>query len=130
MCKKNPSQSNFLIEVNEKMVLNQIKGENNHGIQMVSKPTRGTGAQGYCYGTKLRSIFSLGRYTTVFQAEVYAIKKFADANMDRIYKNRRIYILSDSQAAIIAFDKYQITSNCSGTAIFPSCNWSDITRFN
>jgi hypothetical protein len=30
--------------------------------------------------------------------------------MDRKYKNRNIYILSDSQAAIKALDKYQITS--------------------
>jgi ribonuclease HI len=31
-------------------------------------------------------------------------------NLDRDYKNRNIYILSDSQAAIEALGKYQITS--------------------
>jgi ribonuclease HI len=64
----------------------------------------------YCYGTRLKHSFSLGQYTTVFQAEVYVIKACADANMNRNYKNRNIYVLSDSQAAIKALDKYQITS--------------------
>jgi ribonuclease HI len=64
----------------------------------------------YWYGARLRCIFSQGKYTTVFQAEVYAIKACADANMDRNYKNRNICILSGSQAAITALDKYQITS--------------------
>jgi ribonuclease HI len=47
---------------------------------------------------------------TVFQAEVYAIKACTDENIDRNYKNRNIYIVSDSQAAIKALDKHQITS--------------------
>jgi hypothetical protein len=51
-----------------------------------SKTNKGTGAGVYCYGTRLRRSFSLGRYTTVFQAEVYAIKACADANMDRTIK--------------------------------------------
>jgi hypothetical protein len=41
---------------------------------------------------------------------VYAIKGRAVENLDRNYKNRNIYILSDSQAAIKALYKYQITS--------------------
>jgi hypothetical protein len=41
---------------------------------------------------------------------VYAIKACADENIDRNYKNRNIYIPSDTQAAIIALDKHQITS--------------------
>jgi ribonuclease HI len=54
--------------------------------------------------------FSLGQYTTIFQAEVYAIKACAVENLDRDYKNRNICILSHSQAAITALGKYQITS--------------------
>jgi ribonuclease HI len=50
------------------------------------------------------------KYTTVFQAEVYAIKACVVENLDRDYKNRNIYILSDSQAAIKAFGVHQITS--------------------
>jgi ribonuclease HI len=64
----------------------------------------------YYYGTKQKLSVSLGQYTTVFQAEVYAIKTCADENRDTNYKNRNIYILSDSQAAIKALDKHQITS--------------------
>jgi ribonuclease HI len=40
--------------------------------------------------------------------QVYAIKACAVENLDRNYRN--IYILSDSQAAIKALGKYQITS--------------------
>jgi ribonuclease HI len=71
---------------------------------------KGTGTGGYCFGTRRKLSFSLGQYTTVFQAEMYAIKACAVENRDRNYKNRNIYILSDSQAAIKAFDKRQITS--------------------
>jgi hypothetical protein len=55
--------------------------------------------------------FSLGQHTTVFQAEVYAIKACIDENLDMGYRCRNIYILSDSQAAIKALGKYQITAN-------------------
>jgi hypothetical protein len=48
--------------------------------------------------------------TMVFQAKVYAIKACAVENLDRNYKNRNIYILSDSQAAIRALGNNQITS--------------------
>jgi hypothetical protein len=64
----------------------------------------------YCHGTRQKLSFSLGQYTTVFQAEVYAIKACAVENLDRNYKNGNIYILSDTQAAIKAPGKYQINS--------------------
>jgi hypothetical protein len=64
----------------------------------------------YCYGTRRKLSFSLGQYITVFQAEVYTIKAGTVENLDRNYKNRNIYILSDSKAAIKALGKYQITS--------------------
>jgi hypothetical protein len=75
-----------------------------------SKTNNDTGAGVYCYSTGWKLSFSLGQYRAVFQAEVYAIKACADENVDRNYKNRNIYILSDSQAAIKALDKHQITS--------------------
>jgi ribonuclease HI len=53
-------------------------------------------------------VLALG--STVFQAEVYAFKACIDENLDRGYKNKNIYILSDSKAAIKALGKYQITS--------------------
>jgi ribonuclease HI len=41
---------------------------------------------------------------------VYTINACADENIDRNYRNRNIYILSISQAAITTLDKHQITS--------------------
>jgi hypothetical protein len=63
--------------------------------------------------------FSLGQYTTVFQAGVYAIKACSLKNVDRDYKSRNIYILLDSQAAIKALGKYKIIKNWSGIATNP-----------
>jgi ribonuclease HI len=75
-----------------------------------SKANKGTGAGVYCYGTRRKLNFDFGQYTTIFQAEVHAIKACAYENIDRKYKNRNICILSDSQAAIKELHKYQITS--------------------
>jgi hypothetical protein len=41
-----------------------------------SKTAKVTGAGVCCQGTRRKLSFSLGRHTTVFQAEVYAIKAF------------------------------------------------------
>jgi hypothetical protein len=56
--------------------------------------------------------FSIGQYTTVFQAEVYsyAIKARADENIKRGYLKRNIYTLSDSQAAIKELYNFKISS--------------------
>jgi hypothetical protein len=45
--------------------------------------------------------------TTTFQAEVYAIKTCPVENLDRNYRNRNIYILSDSEVATKTLDNYQ-----------------------
>jgi hypothetical protein len=50
----------------------------------------------YGYGTKQKHTFGLGKYNTVFKAEVYAIKEFTAENPDRDYKNRNVHILSGS----------------------------------
>jgi hypothetical protein len=98
---------------------------------MVPRQKKGTGAGVYCHGTRRKLRFSHGQYTTVFQAEVYAIKGCAVENLDRNCKNRNIYILSDSQAAIKAHGQHQITSklvwDCHTN---PSYNWLDIAEFN
>jgi ribonuclease HI len=75
-----------------------------------SKTEIGTRAGMYCHETRKRLSFSLGKYITVFQAEVYAIKACAAQNIDKNYKNRNICILSDSQVAINALGKHQIIS--------------------
>jgi hypothetical protein len=83
----NPSLSDFLIEVNGNGFQPGRKG----GLIWYtdgSKTNKGTGAGVYCCGTGRKLIFSLGQYTTVFQAEVYGIKACADENLDRNYKNR------------------------------------------
>jgi hypothetical protein len=46
-----------------------------------SKTNKGTGAGVYCDRTRQKLSFSLGQYTTIFQAEVYAIKACAVENL-------------------------------------------------
>jgi hypothetical protein len=50
--------------------------------------------------------FCLEQYISVFQAEVYAIEACVTKNLDRRYRNRNIYNLSDSQAAIRALGNH------------------------
>jgi hypothetical protein len=47
--------------------------------------------------------------TQRYSRQKYALKACAVENLDRNYKNRNIYILLASQAAIKALGKYQIT---------------------
>jgi hypothetical protein len=44
--------------------------------------------------------FPLGKFATVFQTEIYAILQYAYENIRRAYRNKRILIFSDSQAAL------------------------------
>jgi hypothetical protein len=44
----------------------------------------------------------LGKFASVFQTEIYAIFLCAYENIRRAYKNKRILIFSDSQAALKA----------------------------
>jgi hypothetical protein len=92
----------------DKGVSTQQKG----GTNLVYRwfQNKGTRPGVYCHGTRRKLSFSLGQYTTVFQMEIYAIKACAVENLGRNYKNRNIYNLSDSQAAITAHVKHQITS--------------------
>jgi ribonuclease HI len=106
----NLSLSDSPIEVNGKTGFNPIQKGGLIWYTDGSKTNKGTGAGVYGYGTRLKLIFSLGKYTTVFQAEVYAIMACAAENLDRNYRNGNIYILSDSQAATKALDNYQINS--------------------
>jgi hypothetical protein len=52
----------------------------------------------------------LGNFATVFQTEIYAILQCACENIRRAYKNKRILILSDSQAALKALSGPKGTS--------------------
>jgi hypothetical protein len=51
----------------------------------------------------------LGKYATVFQTEIYAILQCAYENI-RAYRNKRILIFSDSQAALKALSGPKVTS--------------------
>ena len=55
--------------------------------------------------------FHLGKYTTVFQAEIYAILKVATHLDEMRTSNQKIIIHSDSQAAILALNNTRVTSN-------------------
>jgi hypothetical protein len=75
-----------------------------------SETNKGTGAGVYTPGLRRGHSFSLGLHTTVFQAEIYAIKACIMENIEKGYTGRNICILSDSQAAIKALDSFQINS--------------------
>jgi hypothetical protein len=51
-------------------------------------------------------------------------------NPNRNYRNRNIYILSDSQAVIKYPGNQWITSKLVWDSISPSCNWPHITEFS
>jgi ribonuclease HI len=53
---------------------------------------------------------SLGQYTTIFQAEIYAIGACVKENLRRGYLGTHIHILSDSQAAFKALMRHQTGS--------------------
>jgi ribonuclease HI len=60
---------------------------------------------------KLEESYSLGTYTTVFQAEVYAILACSDICQKARLQNETIHILSDNKAALMALSSYKISSS-------------------
>jgi len=61
-------------------------------------------------GLEKRKLLQAGLHTTIFQADVYAIKAYIMENIENGYTCRNICILSDSQAAIKALDSCKINS--------------------
>ena len=57
-----------------------------------SKLDKYTGAGVCCLSDGTKSLYPLGRYSTVFQAEVFAILMCCKTCLDRDYRNRYIYI--------------------------------------
>jgi ribonuclease HI len=76
----------------------------------------GTGAGIHGVRPEIDIKMSLGGHATVFQAEVYAIIYCLLENIKRSYHNKKIYIFSDSQAALKALNsfliKYKLVWNC------------------
>ena len=54
--------------------------------------------------------FPLGKFATLFETEIYAILQCACENIRRAYKNKRILIFSDSQAALKALSSPKLTT--------------------
>jgi hypothetical protein len=98
--------------VNGKLGFNPVGNREESGTQDVPRQIKTHGLECMVNGVRKKLIFSLEQHTTVFQAKVHANKASAVENTDNDYRTRdtSIYILSDSQVAITAFDNYQINS--------------------
>jgi ribonuclease HI len=75
-----------------------------------SRMKEGTGAGVYGQSIKRRLSFSLGRYTTVFQAKIYAILACVYEIQSLNRPEKYISICSDSQAALKALQAVRTTS--------------------
>jgi ribonuclease HI len=75
-----------------------------------SKIKEGTGAGVYGQTVGRRLSFSLGRYATVFQAEIYAILACVYEIQFQSRKEKYVSICSDSQAALKALQAVRTTS--------------------
>lgn len=62
------------------------------------------------YGSRTKTSIHLGQWSTVFQAEIYAILECALLCLKRKYRHASICILSDSQAALQALNTYTCNS--------------------
>jgi ribonuclease HI len=75
-----------------------------------SKMKEGTGAGVFGQTVRSRLSFSLGRYTTVFQAEIFAILACAYEIQSKNRSEKYVSICSDSQAALRALNAAKTTS--------------------
>ena len=75
-----------------------------------SRTDLGTGSDIYGLKPNKSYSFSLGKFATVFQTEIYAILLCAYENKRRTYKNKRILTFSDRQAALKALSGPKVIS--------------------
>jgi len=75
-----------------------------------SRTDSGTGSGIYGRRPNRSYCFPLGKFATVFPTEIYAILQCAYENIRRAYKNKRILICSDNQAALKALSGLKVTS--------------------
>jgi hypothetical protein len=75
-----------------------------------SKMREGTGAGVYGQSLRRRLSFSLGRYTTVFQAEIYTILACVYEIQLQNRSEKYVSICSDSQAALKELQAVRTTS--------------------
>ena len=81
-----------------------------------SKTNNGTGAGIFGEAPRASVTAGLGKLATVFQAEVHALAVCAAENLRRRYREQRIYVYSDSQAAISA-----VGGNCFNSHLVWEC---------
>jgi ribonuclease HI len=74
-----------------------------------SRADSGTGSGIFDLRPNRSLCFPLGKFTTVFQTEIYAILQCACENTRRAYRNKRILIFSDSQAALKVLSGPKVT---------------------
>lgn len=75
-----------------------------------SKTEEGVGAGIYEAQSKTKISLSLGKYATVFQAEIIAIEHCAVEILNRGIRKKKVAIYSDSQAALQAIDSCRVDS--------------------
>jgi len=75
-----------------------------------SRAGSGTGSGIFGLRPNRSFTFPPGKFATVFQTEIYAILQCAFENIRRAYKNKRILIFSDSQAALKALSSLKVTA--------------------
>jgi len=75
-----------------------------------SRANSGTGSDIFGLRPNRSFSFPLGKFATVFQTEIYAILQCACENIRRPYKNKRILIFSDSEAALKTCTSLKVTS--------------------
>jgi hypothetical protein len=75
-----------------------------------SRADSGTGAGIYGRRPERSFSFSLGKYATIFQTEIYAILQCAYKNIRRAYRYKQMLIFSDSQTALKALSSPKVTS--------------------
>jgi hypothetical protein len=92
------------------------RGSEQRGI---TKTNEGTWAGVYGHGMKQRFSFSLGQYTTVFQAEVYDVKACADENIKRGYCKRTFIFSLTVKQRSKHLTIVGLTQSWSGTATNP-----------
>ena len=95
-----------------------------------SRTNSGTGSGIFGLRSNRSFSFPLGKFAKVFQTEIYAILQCACENIRRAYKNKRILVFSDSQAALKALGRPKVTSGLVAEcldALFALASMNEVT---
>jgi hypothetical protein len=93
-----------------------------------SRVDKGTGSGIFGLRTKGSFSFSLGKFATSFQTEIYATLQCACENLRGAYRNKRILIFSDSQTALSGLKvASELVVGCLN-ALFALAGLNEVTR--